>query len=403
MNNKFNRPELLAPAGSLEKLYVAVQYGADAVYLSGQAFGLRQASDNFTLEELKEGLAFCRQKNVKTYITLNSHFHGQDFQELDPFLALLKSCAADALIISDLGVLEYVRPYGIPVHLSTQASCLNSEAASFWGKMGVKRLILGREVSLREARNIKERSGLEVELFIHGSMCMSYSGHCVISNFTSGRDSNRGGCAHSCRFEYSLDLGDDRKGPSTFFMSSKDLNGLDLLPLCSEYGIDSLKIEGRMRGPLYVGTMCKVYHEVLETLEKGPASQKLWQDWRRRLEKMSHRDYSQGSLLKPADLESIYDQRESEENLYPFAGTVLEAMPGQHLLLHAKTALSPGDTVDIVTFKGEDISLPITQLFSIDNRPLSRCRPSSVIKLPYHPGVAASMIVRKVLPVSVHP
>ncbi|MEK6623850.1 MAG: U32 family peptidase, partial [Bdellovibrionota bacterium] len=251
-----------------------------------------------------------------------------------------------------------------------------------------------------EARAIKERVGLEVELFIHGSMCMSYSGNCVISNFTSGRDSNRGGCAHSCRFEYSLDFGDGRKEDSTFFMSSKDLNGLEQLPLCCEYGIDSLKIEGRMRGPLYVATMCKGYREALEF---ETTTDILWQDWKRRLEKTSHRDYCQGSLIERAGEESIYDQRESDENPYPFAGTILEVVPDQHLLLHAKTALSPGDRIEILTFKGEDLPLAIGQLLSIDDRPIMRCRPSSVVKLPYHPGAAAKMIVRKVLPTLVHP
>ncbi|MBI2520278.1 MAG: U32 family peptidase C-terminal domain-containing protein [Bdellovibrio sp.] len=397
MNRHINRPELLAPAGSLEKLHVAVQYGADAVYLSGQAFGLRQASDNFTLEELKQGLSFCHQNNVKAYITLNSHFHGDDFQQLDSFLKLLVKDGADALIVSDLGVLKFVHPYGIPIHLSTQASCLNSEAARFWKKMGVKRLIMGREVTLLEAKTIKEQVGLEVELFIHGSMCMSYSGNCVISNFTSGRDSNRGGCAHSCRFEYSLDLRDGGRETKTFFMSSKDLNGLELLPLCLEYEIDSLKIEGRMRGPLYVATMCKVYREALDY---GPAPPMLCQNWKARLEKTSHREYAQGSLLCRAGEESIYDQRESEENPYPFAGTILEVVPDQHILLHAKTALSPGDTIEILTFQGNDISITLDQLFSIDNHPITRCRPSSVIKLPYRSGVTAKMIVRKVLPVS---
>ena len=197
-------PELLSPAGSLEKLKVSVLYGADAVYLGGQKFGLRQASDNFTYEELAEGVEFAHTHGAKVYVVLNSFLHDKDLEELPEFITVLEDLKVDAVIVSDLGVICTIRKHSkLVVHLSTQASCLNIESAKLWQKMGAQRIVLGREVTIKEAAKIKQATGLEIEMFVHGSMCMSYSGNCVISNYTQGRDSNRGGCAHSCRFEYS--------------------------------------------------------------------------------------------------------------------------------------------------------------------------------------------------------
>ena len=218
-------PELLSPAGSLEKLKVSISYGADAVYCGGQKFGLRSAADNLTYQELEEGVNFAHEKNAKVFVVLNSFLHDQDLEELPSFVRFLEEVGVDAVIVSDLGVVRTVRSVSkIPIHLSTQASCLNIQSALFWKKMGVQRIVLGREVSLEEASQIKKETGLEIELFIHGSMCMAYSGNCVISNYTSGRDSNRGGCAHSCRFEYTLEGKEDsgnKKELKSFFMSSK--------------------------------------------------------------------------------------------------------------------------------------------------------------------------------------
>ena len=224
-------PELLAPAGSLEKLKVASLYGADAVYLGGQKFGLRAASDNFTFSELIEGVEFAHSNGTLVYVVLNGFLHDQDIEDLGEFVSFLEEIKVDAVICSDLGVVEFVsQNSNLTIHLSTQASCLNSYSGKLWKKMGVKRLILGRECSIEDGAKIKKETGLEVEMFIHGAMCMAYSGNCVISNYTAGRDSNRGGCAHSCRFEYSLDVSKydtkSTEGKKSFFMSSKDLNGI---------------------------------------------------------------------------------------------------------------------------------------------------------------------------------
>jgi putative protease len=246
--NSHSLPEILAPAGSLDKLKVAVLYGANAVYVGGQKFGLRTAAENFTPDELREGISFAHERGAKVYVVLNSFLHDKDLQELPDFVNFLGEVGADAVIVSDLGVVRTVRSLSnIPVHISTQASTLNVEAAKLWKKAGASRIVLGREVSVKEAGKIKREAGIEIEMFIHGSMCMAYSGNCVISNFTQGRDSNRGGCAHSCRFEYSLEGLDTLEKKKAYFMSSKDLEGLRVLPQFIEEGIDSLKIEGRMK------------------------------------------------------------------------------------------------------------------------------------------------------------
>ena len=257
-------PELLAPAGSLEKLKTAVLYGADAVYFAGQEFGLRAAADNFTLDEIREGVEFAHSRGAKTYVVLNGFLHDSDLENLPAFVRFLKDVGVDAVIVSDPGVAMVVREHGpIPLHVSTQASVMNTYGALAWKELGAVRVVLGREVSIREAGRIQREAGIEIELFVHGAMCMAYSGHCVISNFTQGRDSNRGGCAHSCRFSYDVKF-ESGQHESSFVMSSKDLEGLMALPQFVEEGIVSLKIEGRMKGPLYAATTTRVYRAALD-------------------------------------------------------------------------------------------------------------------------------------------
>ncbi len=243
-------PELLAPAGSLDKLKVAIDYGADAVYLAGLKFGLRSAAENFTTQELEEGVKYAHERGAKTYVVINGFLHDEDLAELPEFVKLLEELGVDAIIASDLGVIQTIKKHSsTPIHLSTQASCLNVSSAKFWKKQGVERVVLGREVSIKEAGKIKREAGVEVEMFVHGSMCMAYSGNCVISNFTQGRDSNRGGCAHSCRFEYSLKFENEEEKRRAYFMSSKDLNGLAHLEEFIKEGIDSIKGGGKDEKP----------------------------------------------------------------------------------------------------------------------------------------------------------
>lgn len=402
MTNSIWTPEILAPAGSLEKLKVAVLYGANAVYLGGQKFGLRQASDNFSAQELREGVNFAHSRGVHVYVVLNSFLHDKDLEELPEFLSLLSELKVDAVIVSDLGVITTIQKHShLVIHLSTQASCLNIESAKLWKKMGVTRIVLGREVTIKEASLIKKETGLEIEMFVHGSMCMSFSGNCVISNYTQGRDSNRGGCAHSCRFEYSIDF--QNGSPShteaqkkAFFMSSKDLEGIRMLSEFIEAGIDSLKVEGRNKSHYYAGTVSKVYSEAMRFYKTHGhfLSDDLFK-WESELQKISHRDYTSGSLENYADETSIYNERDQEDNEYVVSGVVLEVKESDYLLIEVRSAFFPGETLEIMPFVGEVLEHKILSLKTISGVNISKSKPGSVVKINYIPGAQKYNLVRK--------
>jgi putative protease len=380
-------PELLAPAGSLDKLKVAISYGADAVYLGGLKFGLRSAADNFTLTELEEGVTFAHKHQAKVYVVLNGFLHDSDLEELPDFVHHLDKLKVDAVIVSDLGVIKTVlENSSIPVHLSTQASCLNVEAAKLWKKMGVERIVVGREVSVKEAGKIKREAGIEIEMFVHGSMCMAYSGNCVISNFTQGRDSNRGGCAHSCRFEYSLEFqGNDTEKKTAFFMSSKDLNGLRLLEEYIKEDIDSIKVEGRMKSHLYAATMSKVYSQALNYYrEHGNFLSDDLEKWDAELGKVTHRSYAEANLAEPAGSETIFNEREvATDSDYVMVGRVLEVVPNQFLVLEVRNAFNIGDELEILPFNDSVQKLRITHIETLAAEALERTKPSTLVKIPY--------------------
>lgn len=395
---KFTKlPEILAPAGSLDKLKVAVSYGANAVYVGGQKFGLRTAADNFTLDELREGMEFAHARNAQVYVVLNSFLHDKDLSELPDFVRFLEEIKTDAVIVSDLGVVRTVRQYSkIPVHISTQASTLNAESAKLWKKTGATRIVLGREVSVKEAGKIKRAADIEIEMFIHGSMCMAYSGHCVISNFTQGRDSNRGGCAHSCRFEYSLEGLDTLEKKKAYFMSSKDLEGLRVLPYFIEEGIDSLKIEGRMKSHLYAGTMSKVYSDALKFYaEHGHFLSDKILEWESELAKVSHRAYTDASLVEKAGTDSIFNERENAEGEWQMVGSVVEANPKAGIVLEVRNAFNQGDTLEIIPFEGPAFQVVTHEIVDLLMKPLTRTKPSTLVRLPYVEGVSAFHLVRQ--------
>ncbi|MFL5786181.1 MAG: peptidase U32 family protein [Bacteriovoracaceae bacterium] len=396
--NKRALPEILAPAGSLEKLKVAVLYGANAVYAGGQKFGLRTAADNFTLDELREGVEFAHYRGAQVYVVLNSFLHDKDLAELPDFVKFLEEIKADAVIVSDLGVVRTVRALSkIPVHVSTQASTLNVEAAKFWKSVGATRIVLGREVSIADAGRIKREAGIEIEMFVHGSMCMAYSGNCVISNFTQGRDSNRGGCAHSCRFEYSLQDLDSKEKKNAFFMSSKDLQGLRLLKNFIDEGIDSLKIEGRMKSHLYAGTMSKVYSEALRYYEDhGDFLSDDLLRWENELSKVSHRAYTEASLVEPADEDSIFNERENHSsNEWKMVGTVLKASPEAGIVIEVRNAFNQGDELEVIPFRGEPLIVRASEIMDLNRRAVIRTKPTTIVRLPYLDGAESSQLVRQ--------
>lgn len=397
-----NIPELLAPAGSLDKLKVAISYGASAVYLGGLKFGLRSAAENFTNEELIEGVKFAHDHGALVYVVLNGFLHDEDLDELIPFITFLEEIKIDAVIVSDLGVIKTVLDNtNIEVHLSTQASCLNVQSAKLWKKMGVERVVLGREVSIAEAKKIKEEADIEVEMFIHGSMCMAYSGNCVISNFTQGRDSNRGGCAHSCRFEYSIDFNDaeDLEKRNRYFMSSTDLNGLRVLEEFIKAGIDSIKVEGRMKSHLYAGTMSKVYAEALAFYkEHGHFLSDKLMEWEEELKKVTHRTYAPANLVEKAGPETIFNEREhTKDGEYVMVGRVMDILDSpdeQSIIIEVRNAFNTGDELEIIPFEGSVKTIKIETIKLLDNEEITRTKPTTLVKIPYAPGLEFNNIVR---------
>jgi putative protease len=392
------KPELLAPAGSFDKLKAAVSYGADAVYLAGQRFGLRSAADNFTPAELEEGVAFAHARGVKVYVTLNSFPFDRDMDGLTDFIKQMARVNVDGVIVSDMGVVSVIRHESqIPIHLSTQASCLNEPSAQLWKKMGVKRLILGREVSIQDAGAIKRATGLEVELFIHGSMCMAYSGNCTISNYTKGRDSNRGGCAQSCRFSYKLDYPEGQELEGRFFMSSKDMLGVDLLPFFIDEQIDSVKVEGRMRSILYAGVLSKTYRQAIDLCVVNRAEfQKHLPDFNAELATIPHREYMHANLVEPADHGSVLHTDSGRKGTYDeFAGVVRKVIDGKQLLLEVRSAFCESETLELLPFQGEASAFSAVPIFnSLGNMRLEQAKVNTLVRIPFVRGAEAGHLIR---------
>ncbi|MEL7034394.1 MAG: U32 family peptidase [Cyanobacteria bacterium J06592_8] len=379
------KPELLAPAKNLERLKVAILYGADAIYVGGQQYGLRARADNFTDYDLKQGVAFAHEHHAKLYVTLNAFLHDADLEGLGDYCQFLESIGIDAVIVSDLGVLRVVRQSStLNIHLSTQASCLNSSAAELWKQFGVKRLIVGRELSIAETGLIGEKSGIDVEMFIHGAMCMAYSGHCTISNFTAGRDSNRGGCIQSCRLPYTLEnqeLENKQPNPVTF-MSSKDLWGVEQVTDFFKHKICSLKIEGRMKSSFYVAMTCKAYRQLIDAYSEGIITPELVQKIAMNLESIPHRDYCSGSLANPADSNTVFGQLTgNNRGTHEYLGIVIDRT-SDYLAVQLLEPLAVGDEIEIIPPQGEIINWTITQLFSVTGTLLYRIQKDSVVCIP---------------------
>lgn len=289
-------PELLAPAGNLEKLNIAFHYGADACFVGGTVFGLRKFADNFDNTDLKKAVALANTLNKKVYVVLNGFAHNEDLDALKHHLDELETIRPHAFIISDIGVMQLAKKHTqIDCHTSTQASVTNRWGCEYWMAAGAKRIILAREVSIEDCKKIKEDLDIELEIFIHGAMCASYSGKCVISNYTAGRDSNRGGCIQSCRHTYEvMDSANEHIDFTSHIMNAKDLMGVQQIPSCFEAGIDSLKIEGRMKSNLYAANTVSVYRAALDYYAEHHNIQH--STYETELSKVSNRTFSSGGL-----------------------------------------------------------------------------------------------------------
>jgi putative protease len=398
---KTNKIECLAPGGSPDKLKLAVNYGADAVYIGGQQYGLRARADNFTLDEMKQGVAYAHARNSKVYVVLNSFLHDKDFSGLSDYLTCLQKIDVDAVIVSDIGVIQFIRDHAphLDIHLSTQASCLNSDAALFWKQMGVKRLILGREIHYQDAVQIKKNSGLEIEVFIHGSQCMAFSGHCVISNYTQGRDSNRGGCAHSCRFEYELQDLDGMHIKDSYFMNAKDLYAAQLVPKIVHDGvIDSLKIEGRMKSELYLSTTVSAYSKLLSIPWQNKKWESHWLDTLKNceneLQKLTNRGSTVGHLGASEDRESIQKRGQENQSLYGHGGEIIHIAENEYAYFLAKDGVYRGSELEVLSYDGESIHLKADWILDLENNWVDKTKPGEIYKLAYVPHMQKGQVVR---------
>jgi U32 family peptidase len=386
------KPELLSPAGNLEKLKIACLYGADAVYIGGHRFGLRSGADNFSLEEINEASFHCKKHKVKLYVVLNAFLHNRDLEGLGDYVQYLEHVGVNALIISDLGVVCEARKYcSIPIHLSTQASCLNASAASVWKEHGVSRIITGRELTISEGGLLKKKSELEVEMFIHGAMCSAYSGNCSISNYTAGRDSNRGGCKQSCRFDYHYDSSTDTKP----LMSSKDLNGIQTISAFFENKIDSLKIEGRMKSNLYVAASCKAYSNLINTYGKlSDIDYKKQQEISLQdLELYPNRGYSEASLIQPAGSDSIQTDAQAS-NKYKYAGTVI-ACDNEKTYIQLRNPVQSGEKLQLINLDGVNPKITLNKIANFKGEVLEKARQDQVIAIETEIEVQEGMVLSK--------
>ncbi len=353
--------ELLAPAGDLEKLKFAVIYGADAVYIGGEIFGMRTSAKNFTIEQMKEGVEFAHEHNVKVYLTLNIIPHNEEINDLSDYLKEIKDVGLDALIISDPGVFNIVKSVlpEMEIHLSTQANNTNYMSANFWHSLGVQRIILARELSFAEIKEIVDKTDedLEIEAFVHGAMCMSYSGRCLISNYLTGRDANKGECAHACRWKYHL-VEEKRPGEyfpveedehGTYFFNSKDLCMIEYIPELIQSGLSSLKIEGRAKSIYYVSNIIRVYRQAIDSYYADPDNYQFQSEWLDELKKVSYRHFTTGFYHQKADESSQNYESSTYTRNYDFIGVVLEYDPQTKLAkIEQRNRILQGDEIEII-------------------------------------------------------
>ncbi|OEF98909.1 protease [Vulcanibacillus modesticaldus] len=334
---KLKKPELLAPAGNLEKLEFAIRYGADAVYIGGRQFGLRAKAGNFSFEDMEKGVAFAHKRNARVYVATNIIAHNADLSGLETYLKTIKNIGVDAIIVADPAIISTAKNIvpDLEIHLSTQSSVTNWRTVQFWKDEGISRVVLAREVSLREIRDIKKHVDVELEAFIHGAMCNSYSGRCVLSNHMTNRDANRGGCAQSCRWLYDLfQTGDElddyseiplfEENDDPYTMSSKDLCMIESIPDIINAGIDSLKIEGRMKSIHYVATVVNAYRQAIDAYLADPKNYSFDPAWLDEIVKASHRPLIKGFYYQPPNKEAQIYGEGPKIRKFDFVGLVLD-------------------------------------------------------------------------------
>ena len=388
----------------MEKLKVAVRYGADAVYLGGKAFGLRNMAGNFTLPELSEAVAYAHAHGVKVYLTLNTFPDNAEIEELAHYLTEIADLPLDAYIAADPGVVALIAESfpGREIHLSTQANTTNWRSARFWQSQGVKRVNLAREMSLSDIRGTAAACEIELEAFVHGAMCMSYSGRCLISSVMTGRDANKGECTQPCRWNYAIveesrpgeyfPIHEDESG--SFIFNSKDLCLIEQLPELVQAGVDSLKIEGRMKGIYYAASVIRIYRAALDSYWQDPDAYLLKPEWLEELAKVSHRGYTTGFLLgKPRDVDHEY--LSSYVRSYEFVAIVEGKAPGGGTLVAVRNRLKLGDTLELIGQGAGFTRFTLTGMKNEDGLPLQVAHPNQRIVLAGLPEAGAFDLIRR--------
>ena len=368
--------ELLIPAGSLDVLKTAVVYGADAVYIGGEAFGLRAKAHNFSLEDMKEGVEFAHSRGVKVYVTANILAHNDDLEGVEQYFEELKSVKPDALIISDPGVFAIAKRVlpEMELHVSTQANNTNYGTYLFWYQQGAKRVVSARELSLKEIREIRARipEDMEIESFMHGAMCISYSGRCLLSNFFTGRDANQGACTHPCRWKYSI-VEETRPGEympvyenerGTYIFNSKDLCMIEHIPELIDAGIDSFKIEGRMKTALYVATVARTYRKAIDDFKKDPETYRQNMEWyKEEIGKCTYREFTTGFYFgKPGADAQIYDNNTYVKN-FTYLGTVENVDERGFAKIEQKNKFSVGEMIEIMKPDGRNLQVEVKGIY----------------------------------------
>lgn len=379
MNNKF---ELLAPAGDLEKLKVAILYGADAVFIGGLRFSLRSRASNFTISDIKEGCNFAHNHNAKVHVTCNIVMHENDTKDILDYLKALENAGVDAIIASSISIMKLVSDNTkMEVHVSTQASTLNYEAVNFYQKIGAKRVVLARELSLDEIKEIKENTNIDLEVFIHGGMCVSYSGRCMLSNNMTNRDANRGGCAHSCRWNYNLYQNGNKISNNLYFqMGSKDLCAIEAIPYLMDLGINSFKIEGRMKSLHYIATVVNAYRKIIDEYRNNKKILD-FEKYYDQIKKAENRVFSSGFLLKDnIDNIQLYD----EGTLKPtkdFVGIVMSYDEENKIVyVEQRNYFLPNSTLEVFS-PNSTFTIDIKEIYDLDDNLLDACRhPQQKIK-----------------------
>lgn len=408
MNRAKQKPELLAPAGNFEKLKTAVHYGADAVYLGDGRFSLRAMTGNFDARGIEDAVAYCRKLGVRVYVTANIFPHNNDIHALREHIGLLGEIKPDAVVVSDPGVVSILKDNapGLPFHISTQANITNYMSARFWQDMGASRIVLARELSIGEVREIREKVTLELEAFVHGSLCISYSGRCYLSSFMADRSANTGECTNSCRWNYYLveekrpgeyyPIMEDDRG--TYVMSSRDLCTIDHVPELVDAGIDSFKIEGRMKGINYVGGVVKAYREAIDYCFSGNGGHDHGHEhrdrWTKELAMVSSRGYTNGMYFSKPDAADYNMDKSSYRMSHDLVGVVKEISNGYATIL-LKSKVSVGETIEFLSRVVDDGRVMVSEMLDEKGFPKIVGKNTEIIRIPAPSYVLPNDLVRR--------